>query len=553
MAFRFSIHRRWLRISTRTLLLIVLVISVVLGYVSHRARKQEQLVRRLATEQRASFGFRQDKNEYGSMIPESAIHGPKWLRRLVGDHAFATIYRVNTFRVSEDDLRLLSDFPTIEYLTLDEGVRDEGMRYVGRLRNLKELEVRSPHITDKTLSYLSRLRKLEHLRLDFARISDEGLRHLANLKDLKELSFQSTQITSDGVAWLRQRFPKVKLYPRAFASAPEEREAVQQLIKSGARFLAHKDGYVQWVTFYGKEMEDDHLAPLESLKRLEGLGVAGTRVTVAGIERLRQKHPALKVSPEFRRPMPEEAQAVAALQKAGLGLFFNKEGHVSKIESLDADLDPESLAAISELRHVKRIELSLKELGENGAEYLGAVNSLEALELRDTELKDADFAQLSRLANLKLISASAPHASDEGIGALGSCASLRNLILLRVTIRGPGLAKLKNVINLNLSFQPSAALSDEGLAHVAGLTQLVGLSFRFIDVSDEGLEHLKNLANLRSLSLQGGSVTDEGLVGLSKLPKLKSLSLYEMRLTPDGRDRFKELRPDCNVSSTDWL
>ncbi len=72
-------------------------------------------------------------------------------------------------------------------------------------------------------------------------------------------------------------------------------------------------------------------------------------------------------------------------------------------------------------------------------------------------------------------------------------------------------------------------------------------------ISDQGLMHLQTLTKLQRLSLQGGSVTDEGLVGLAKLPKLKSLSLYEMQLTPDGRDRFKQLRPDCEVSSTDWL
>ena len=553
MAFRFFIRRRWLRISTRTLLLIVLIISAVLGYFSHRARKQEQLVRRLAAEQRASFGFRQDKSEIGSMIPESAIHAPKWLRDLVGDHAFATIYRVHTHKVSEEDLRLLSDFPTIEYLALDEGVRDEGMRHVGRLRNLKELEVRSLHITDKTLSYLSRLRKLEHLRLDGAQITDQGLKQLANLTSLKELSLGLTQVTADGVTWLRKRFPKASISPSTFAAVPEEREAVQQLIKDGARFSADKDGFIRFVYFVGKEMGDEHLVPLESLKRLEGLSTASTRVTFAGIERLQQAHPTFKVWPGFRKPLAAEASAAAALQAAGVAISFDREGYITRIQSTDDQLDPESLAALGELSRLKQARLSVNDLGEKGVEYLSNVHSLEHLELLNAELGDADLKQLSRLSKLQSIRANVPDASDEGISHLSSCTSLWGVTLLRVRIRGPGIAKLRSVKRLDLWFQPSGGFSDEGLSHVAGLRLLYHLSLRFVSISDEGLIHLQPLKNLQELSLQGGSVTDEGLVGLAKLPQLKTLRLYEMQLTPDGRDRFKQLRPDCDVSSTDWL
>ena len=105
MALRLGIRRRWLRISTRTLLLIVLVLCAWLAYVSNRARKQEELVRRLVHEGRGVVGYHHQIDANGKGIPDAPLPGPAWLRRLIGDHAFLRLWFVGLYTSNEDDLR----------------------------------------------------------------------------------------------------------------------------------------------------------------------------------------------------------------------------------------------------------------------------------------------------------------------------------------------------------------------------------------------------------------------------------------------------------------
>src|SRR5687768_9966371 len=118
--FRFGIRRRWLRISMRTLLLIVLVLCAWLAYVSNRARKQEELVRRLVYEDRGMVGYHHQLDANGDYDPDAPIPGPAWLRRLIGDHAFLRLKIVATYTSDEEDMQLLSKFKSIEELSLEQ-------------------------------------------------------------------------------------------------------------------------------------------------------------------------------------------------------------------------------------------------------------------------------------------------------------------------------------------------------------------------------------------------------------------------------------------------
>jgi hypothetical protein len=83
---------------------------------------------------------------------------------------------VGTYNVTEDDLSLISKFPSIEWLSLDARLRDEGMEQVARLRNLKDLQLEAPHLTDRGLAHAADLHKLESLVIGSARITDAGHR-----------------------------------------------------------------------------------------------------------------------------------------------------------------------------------------------------------------------------------------------------------------------------------------------------------------------------------------------------------------------------------------
>jgi Leucine-rich repeat (LRR) protein len=528
------------------MLLMVLALCAWLAYVSNRARKQEELVRRLLHEGRGDVVYHHqlDANEKG--IPDAPLPGPAWLRNLIGDHAFLRLWFVGLYASNEDDLRLISQFPSIEQLSLDQ-LHDEDLRFIAPLRNLKRLELSSMFVTDEGIKHLSGLRKLEELVLGHARVGDNGLKQLANLTRLRELFLDNTQVTADGVAWLRKRLPQVKIYPDNFPSAPEERDTVRQLAKNGALFDADKEGYVTQVEFYGHDVDDDDLPPLESLARLKQLSVWYTRVTRSGIERLLRTHPNLKVYPQFREPHAEEADAVAALNRVGLKLLFDKEGFVTDIQSADKDLDIELLAPAAELRRLKQITLSVPNLGAAECRVLGNIRSLEALSVSHGQLSDEGIKYLTGLANLKELWASAANVSDEGLAQLAKLPALQELTLSGVAINGSGLANIKNLAELSLWFQPSAEFSDEAMAHIAGMTQLRSLSLGFAQITDEGFGRLRKLANLEKLYVEGSRITDAGLLQLAELPYLKSINVEDTDVTAEGVAEFIWLRPDCKV------
>ena len=427
MRFRHPLRRSWLRLSIRTLLVAVTLLCVWLAYAAHRARLQEDLVRRINANGGGAFGYHHEMDEAGQHIPDAEPPGPLWLRRLIGDHAFLRIRYVGTYKVREEEMQLISEFPSIEELSLDESVRDEWLKHLAPLRNLKTLTLESAHISDHGIEHLAGLRKLEFLNLTHARVTDEGLKHLANLRNLKELILDYTQVTADGADWLRQHLSQVKVLAAGFASAPDEREAVRQLIKSGGHFSADKDGCISEVMFFGTDVDDDDLRPLESLKRLQSLQLVNTRVTFAGVNRILQANPKLTVSPRFRQPLPEEADAVAALNRIGARLYFDPQGHVKQVDSFDEGLSEDALQPLTQLHQLKTVISYSRHIGHEGCRQLAKIGSLETLWLDYSSLNDADLEQLARLSRLKSLSIAGPDISDDGLANLGRLPSLGKL------------------------------------------------------------------------------------------------------------------------------
>jgi hypothetical protein len=548
MAFRFGIRRRWLRISLRTFLVLILVLCAWLAYVSNRARKQEELVRRMVHEGRGVVSYHHEIDAAGNSIPGASLPGPAWLRRLVGDHAFLRLRAVGTYNATEDDLRLISQFPSIEWLSLDARLRDEGMEQVARLRNLKELELEAPHVTDRGLAHVARLHKLERLAIGYARITDAGLKHLAELSNLKSLLLDRTQVTGEGVNWLRKRIPSVAIYPENSPFAAEEREIVERLIENGARFGADKEGHVAEVMFFGRDVGDDDLMLLSELNWLKRLDLIQTRVTSAGVNRVRETHPKLEVYPQFREPLAEEAAVVAALQLAGAKLFFDKLGHVSGLEQFDERFLTETLASATELSELKSMTLAVPHVGLEDCKHLGRIRSLELLWCAEADFNDAKLAELSKLHELKKLRIGVAEATDAGVARLGEVPALEELELGRAAISGPGLAKLKHLTVLHVYSVPPAEFTDRGLAHVAGLTRLRKMTLDFTQITDEGVRHFEDLVELETLSLNGSQITDAGLMHLGQaLPKLKSLYVEDTQVTSDGVQEFQRVRPGCKV------
>lgn len=80
---------------------------------------------------------------------------------------------------------------------------DEDLIAVGRMTELKMLDLRDTRVTDEGLRHLSGLKQLEILVLTGTTVSDQGLEQLTAMPALKVLCLDETRVTSAGLSLLR--------------------------------------------------------------------------------------------------------------------------------------------------------------------------------------------------------------------------------------------------------------------------------------------------------------------------------------------------------------
>jgi len=126
-------RRRWLRFSLRSLLLLVLVIAVLLGWTIHKARQQGIAVAALK-EMGCTFAF--DNTERSPTVLER-------LRNLLG----------------EDEWTVITVDGNGSHIT------DAGLEHLRGLTQLRELFLRSTQVTNAGLIHLRGLTQLKGLSL----------------------------------------------------------------------------------------------------------------------------------------------------------------------------------------------------------------------------------------------------------------------------------------------------------------------------------------------------------------------------------------------------
>jgi hypothetical protein len=143
---------------------------------AHQQRLAVQAIRGLG-------GFAERKFEPAA---SDADRSP-WYRTWLGDDAGNSVSVVRLAGTEASDLDLIA---------------------VGKLTDLRMLDLRDTRITGHGLRHLGRLRNLEVLILSGTAVSDPGLEHLAGMTGLKVLCLDETKITSGGLPLLQQ-FPQL--------------------------------------------------------------------------------------------------------------------------------------------------------------------------------------------------------------------------------------------------------------------------------------------------------------------------------------------------------
>jgi Leucine-rich repeat (LRR) protein len=174
--------RRWFRFSLRTLLIVVTISSVPLGWVGWRLGQ--------ARRERATTTWIEEMG--GEVSRRSLFSGRVW--------------SVSFQNTPVSDLSPLAELKSLETLALH-NTQVSDLSLLAELKNLKQLYLSNMQVSD--LSPLSELKNLEGLGLYGTQVSD--LSPLAELKNLEWLGLEDTQVSEEQVQELRQALPNCNI------------------------------------------------------------------------------------------------------------------------------------------------------------------------------------------------------------------------------------------------------------------------------------------------------------------------------------------------------
>jgi Leucine-rich repeat (LRR) protein len=395
------------RFSLRTMLVLMGVLGIALGYVTNlwrRVHHQRQVVAKIeaaggtvrynwefamknldssqegkhwtyvvgTTTSPRALGERYRTVDGETITEREAYPGPWLIRKLLGDDTFALVETVDfdfKFQPAEKlDPALLKEFPDLRVLNLTYG-----------------------QVADDWLQSAAEVPKLQSLALwgyDQGTASAEGLSQLNRAKRLRSLSFQGDWLRDDtlrGVASL------IQLQSLDIGMAPNVTSAWFANIESLTE--------LQELTFLRTPGIDDRgTASLSQLHNLRKLWLMNTQVTDETLHHLTQ---------------------LTKLET--LNLSGTKVGDVG-------------MDCLVRLKNLKRLELSSTDVGDAGLDSLSGL-PLTYLELDKTKITDAGLPALGRMTQLEVLDLSPNEITDEGLPHLATLKNLRRLSL------GPNITK----------------------------------------------------------------------------------------------------------------
>jgi hypothetical protein len=232
--------------------------------------------------------------------------------------------------------KLLRGLPGPKALVLEEtAVSDRGLAAVGRLTDLRRLQLRGTPIGDNGLKHVRGLKQLQILDLSRTKVTDAGLKHLKGLGRLKELSLVGVLVSDAGLAVL------------AKLSGLECLDLTDTPV--GNKGLAHLKGLkeLRSLRLAGTHIQDGALKALVGLKELRNLDLHGTIVGNAGLASLR-----------------------------GLS-------RLSYLRLSQTNVGDAGLAHLAGLRNLEVLSLEKTRVTEAGVKHLADLPSLEALSGND--------------------------------------------------------------------------------------------------------------------------------------------------------------------------
>jgi hypothetical protein len=209
-------------------------------------------------------------------------------------------------------------------------------------------------------------------------------------------------------------------------------------------------------------------------------------------------------------------------------------------------LTDEHLNQLSNLKTVKRLNLSRTALKNEHLIKLTTLTSLESLNLAENELTFEGLPAIRTLKQLKELNLDGIKTGLDGIDALGTLVALRSLSLSRSEMDNSDLIYLLPLAELETINLSSTKIGDKGLPIFRVFTELRLLDLSETRITDNGLASLIPLRNLRELKLNNTALSNACLKNLRKIQGLEIISVSNTAITKDGvRQEFSPAKFQC--------
>lgn len=342
--------RRWLRLSVRGMILLVLVVGLWAGWWISGTRRQQRALEVIGRSsvstgvayEDGSSGW-MNENPPGTPATGDSWWPPEWLRKRMGPDWFLDVTEVslggkrNTqhseedadatewvvklkkveklqllFSVTDEQIAKVATMPKVKSLMAfpSPKLTEEGLRSIGGMKKLEELQLMGTPVTDSGLEHLEGLVRLERLAVGGppraqsgsspARIEGVGLPGPDGLPALTDLVIMSRDLTAEGLdaigahtrlktLWLQGgAFTDNDLKPLARLSELEQLTITDVGIDgTGVRELKGLEKLSQ-VTLRGRKVSDEAIPYLAGLPGLTILDLSRTSVTAEGLRALSQ-------------------------------------------------------------------------------------------------------------------------------------------------------------------------------------------------------------------------------------------------------------------------
>jgi len=217
-----------------------------------------------------------DRNQLTDAVPE--FHLRNWKLGLIESLPIPKKPFRITFDGKATDAILgdVSRLKPLEALSLSscDRVTDAGLKSLGELTELKELDLTLTKVTGAGLAELCALKQLRSLTLLCDDIDDAGMRHLSKLKQLRYLDLSCTHVTDAG---LKELSPLSDLQLLGLTRC--------EVTDAGLKDLRHFKN-LQALFLHFTKVTDAGLKDLRALRNLHELGLNGTQVTDEGLKEL---------------------------------------------------------------------------------------------------------------------------------------------------------------------------------------------------------------------------------------------------------------------------